>query len=425
MANQLLNPKRKRQGAKGTFPVPRDFSPEGKRFAQHIIDNIQQLTGEKGNVLDKAVTFNDLIAAGLAKKNTVAVSSGSAGAGFLGTVDQGVDSASIPTGVTATGAFQNILVTFNRPLYAGHSHTEIWINSTDDFANKVFLGQTSSTVFNHQVGNGVTRYYWVRHVNKNGVAGSFQDDNGVVANTATIGTTDISDLAVTSAKIQNLAVDKLTGSFATFASTVTGNLDVTNLTGTFANLENVITGELSADSIKIDNVTIDTDGNGNLIIKSNGVDQGQLATKAAGAFKTFARGSVTIGASGEGGSYVEVISFGTTGGGNQSAFIAGEAGVYSAFYSGNLADPNENISGDDGADILMQIYSNTNSTMNTSKTMRLYAERGMGFTVATVFTAAKNESFQVRVFVKENNGLTANAFVDNNFLQVMRITKGQ
>ena len=97
MANQLLNPKRKRQGAKGTFPVPRDFSPEGKRFAQHIIDNIQQLTGEKGNVLDKAVTFNDLIAAGLAKENTVAVSSGSAGAGFLGTVDQGVDSASIPT----------------------------------------------------------------------------------------------------------------------------------------------------------------------------------------------------------------------------------------------------------------------------------------------------------------------------------------
>lgn len=343
----------------------------------------------------------------------------------MGTIDQGVDSASIPTGVTASGAFQNIVVSFNRPLYAGHSHTEVWVNNSDNFATKVFLGQTSSTIFNHRTGNGVTKYYWVRHVNKNGIAGSFQDDNGVFASTVTVGTTDITNLAVTSAKIQDLAVDKLTGSFATFASTVTGNLDVTNLTGTFANLENVVTGELSADSIKIDNVTIDTDGSGNLIIKSNGVNQGQLATKAAGAFKTFARGSVTIGASGEGGSYVEVISFGTSGGGNQSSFVAGEAGVYSAFYSGNLADPDENIAGDDGADILMQVYSNTNSTMNTSKTMRLYAERGMGFTVATVFTAAKDESFQVRVFVKENNGLTNNAFVDNNFLQVMRITKGQ
>ena len=150
-----------------------------------------------------------------------------------------------------------------------------------------------------------------------------------------------------------------------------------------------------------------------------------LQDKAAGAFAAFARDAVTIGDSGEGGSFIEVISFGTSGGGNQSAFVAGEAGTYSAFYSGNLVDADENITGDDGADILMQVFSDTNNAMNTSKTMRLYANRGMGFTVATVFTAAASESFQIRVFVKENNGLTANAFVDNNFLQVMRITKGQ
>lgn len=254
-----------------------------------------------------------------------------------------------------------------------------------------------------------------------GSVAPFIVNNGVVH----LDTARIQDASIASAKIGSLAVDKLSGSFATFANTVTGDLDVTNLTGTFANFESVITGTLSADSISIDNVTLDTDGNGNLIIKSGGVTVGELATKAAGAFATFTRGAVTVGSASEGGSYVEVISFGTSGGGGEPSFVAGEAGRYSAFYSANLADPDENITGDDGADILMQVFSNTNSSFAASKTMRLYANRGMGFTVATTFNAAANESFQIRVFVRENNGLTENAFVDNNFLQVMRITKGQ
>ena len=184
MANQLLNKKTKRPGARGTFPVPRDFSPEGKRFAQHIIDSLQQITGEKGNPLDKAVTFNDLINSGIVKNNLVLTSGGSASVGFTGGNDLDVDTPSIPTSVAASGAFQNITITYDRPTYAGHSHTEIWVNTTDTFGTKTFLGQTTSTIFSHQVGNGATRYYWVRHVNKNNVAGSFQDDNGVTASTS-------------------------------------------------------------------------------------------------------------------------------------------------------------------------------------------------------------------------------------------------
>ena len=99
MANELLNTKNKRTGTRGTFPVPKDFSPEGKRFAQHIIDNIQQITGEKGNPLDKAVTFNDLINAGIAKRNFVLTSGGSAAAGFVGG-DDTADTPSIPTNVS-------------------------------------------------------------------------------------------------------------------------------------------------------------------------------------------------------------------------------------------------------------------------------------------------------------------------------------
>ena len=61
MAKKLLATKNVRKGTKGSFVVPRDFTPEAKRFAQSVNDTLQQLTGEKGNFLDKAVTFQGIV----------------------------------------------------------------------------------------------------------------------------------------------------------------------------------------------------------------------------------------------------------------------------------------------------------------------------------------------------------------------------
>ena len=52
MANEYLKKKKKNQTARGSFPIPRDFSLEGKRFAQSVQETLQQLKGEKGNILD-------------------------------------------------------------------------------------------------------------------------------------------------------------------------------------------------------------------------------------------------------------------------------------------------------------------------------------------------------------------------------------
>lgn len=214
MSNQLLNTKNIRKGAKGSFAVPRDFSPEGKRFAQAIVDNIQQLTGEKGNSLDKAVTFNDLVNAGIAKKQFVLTDGGS---NFvIGPGDnQGVDTPTAPTGASASGAFQNILISWDYPSYVGHSHTEIFVSTTDDFASAEiskgrlspkFLGQTTASVFSHQVAAGSTRYYWIRHVNQNDFAGPTHGTSGLQASTALIDTALIQDNLITAAKIVDGAV---------------------------------------------------------------------------------------------------------------------------------------------------------------------------------------------------------------------------
>ena len=65
----------------------------------------------------------------------------------------------------------------------------------------------------------------------------------------------------------------ITGAITATSGTFTGDIVANNLNISSA----TVTGTLNANNIQIDNVTIDTDGSGNLIIKSGGVDTTQLA----------------------------------------------------------------------------------------------------------------------------------------------------
>ena len=192
MAENFLKTNSKRKGARGSFNIPRDFSNEGKRFAQALVDQVQQLSGEKGSFLDKAVTFNDLIDSGIAKKNFTL---GSGGSDFIIGPGEtpGQDFPTAPTGGSASGAFQHIVISWDYPTYIGHSHTEIFVHDSDNFAeaeidkgrlSPKFLAQTTAAVFSHQVGNGANKYYWIRHVNQNGLAGPVHSTTGLNATTA-------------------------------------------------------------------------------------------------------------------------------------------------------------------------------------------------------------------------------------------------
>ncbi len=254
------------------------------------------------------------------------------------------------------------------------------------------------------------------------------DSNGIYLGNATFSS---APFRVTPAGA--LTADSATLTNATVSGTVTAsaiNLDTATITGT-----------LDADKLQIDDVTIDTDGSGNLIIKSAGVSATQLGTRAAGSFKAFTTGPITIGnpsssSDQEGAApFIEVISFGTDGSNsslsiaaqytNQGSFSAGEAGVYSVQYSGVLIDSTQDFAGDDAVELLLQVFNNRTSNTDESKQYTITAKRALGFSVATTFTATQaDETYQIRVFAKDRNGLTDNAVIDSNFLQVMRITKG-
>tara|TARA_A100001015_G_scaffold231526_1_gene262144 strand:+ start:766 stop:2952 length:2187 start_codon:yes stop_codon:yes gene_type:complete len=264
VANNLLQKKLIRKGAKGSFNVPRDFSAEGKRFAQSVVDNLQQLTGEKGDDLDRAVTFNDLINAGIAKKQFILTGGGS---NFvIGKGDEeGVETPTAPTGSSANGAFQNILISWDYPSYSGHSHTEIFVHSADNFAqveidkgrlSPKFLGQTTASVFSHQVGNGANKYYWIRHVNRNDVAGPAQSTNGLNATTA-------ADVGAMMALL-NEQLQDLPGFTAL-------NTLINNSTGTAATVirsTSAPTTRSDSSALQANDIWIDTDDNNQLYVRN-------------------------------------------------------------------------------------------------------------------------------------------------------------
>ena len=264
MANNLLKKKIIRKGTRGSFNVPRDFSPEGKRFAQSVVDNLQQLTGEKGDDLDRAVTFNDLINAGIAKKQFILTGGGSNVTIGKGDED-GVETPTTPTGASASGAFQNILISWDYPSYAGHSHTEIFVHSADNFAeveidkgrlSPKFLGQTTASVFSHQVGNGANKYYWIRHVNRNDEVGPTQSTTGLNATTAT----DIGAMMT----LLNEQLQDLPG----FAAL---NTLINNSAGTAATIirsTSAPTTRSDGSALQANDIWVDTDDNNQLYVRN-------------------------------------------------------------------------------------------------------------------------------------------------------------
>jgi len=75
---------------------------------------------------------------------------------------------------------------------------------------------------------------------------------------------------------------------ATFGVDINGSIDATNFATyiKYLNADVITAGSLNANRIKIDDVTLDTDGSGNLIIKGGGVDTAQLKVESVNVVKT-------------------------------------------------------------------------------------------------------------------------------------------
>lgn len=147
-------------------------------------ENVELLTGQRGDRLDKAVTFRELAALGLSTLRP--------GAGGVYVPGKNPDLfppgqmefPHAPVNVIANGAFHTVLVEWDPPQYRGHAHAEIWRAESDNQASASLVGTSSANLFSDAIGKGATFYYWVRFINGKDDRGPFQGMQGVEAETS-------------------------------------------------------------------------------------------------------------------------------------------------------------------------------------------------------------------------------------------------
>src|SRR5574343_14779 len=161
-----------------------------------VAENIELLTGQRGNKLDKAITYRELADIGLITLRKAANNalSPSVTPGVL--PDESIERPVAPTGVIANGAFHTILVEWDLPAYKGHAHAEVWRAEEDNRAKAVKVGTSAANMYSDAIGKGASVYYWVRFVNKSDIQGPFHGVTG--------------DHAVTSRDVQDI-LDELEG----------------------------------------------------------------------------------------------------------------------------------------------------------------------------------------------------------------------
>ena len=273
--------------------IPRDL--------RSFLDRVRELLSGTGP--ERVVRAKDLISAGIA-------TSGPAGTLIPGPPKVGPPS--IPLNVSASGAIATIIITWDPPTYSGHAYAEIWTAPTNDINTAVLLAQSNSDIFSDAVGASVSRYYWVRFVNVDGLIGKFNSTAGTLGQTgddpdylmevlsdaygttslapffqidsptvingvtipagtyikqaiiadATISRAKIQDLAVDNAKIDNLNATKINAGFLSADRIQAGSIDASKISFTVVSTSNVV-GAINASSegIRISGARIQIDGN--------------------------------------------------------------------------------------------------------------------------------------------------------------------
>jgi hypothetical protein len=234
---------------KGNMPVPQGWAGQDRRFGETIKNNLDVLSGFSGNPLDKAVTMRDLLDSGIARlASGYSIFSGDSREIAPSTFFPNLDIPPAPTNLAANGAFQNILLTWYLKSFSGLAYQEVFRHTSDSIADATLIGTVSgfNGVYSDSVGNGASFYYWVRAVNRNGVAGPFNSSQG------TLGVTQpdiayllslLTDQITSSQLAQSLATPialitpldgKVSGieTFLGYTSTYSGDSILTRLGGT-------------------------------------------------------------------------------------------------------------------------------------------------------------------------------------------------
>ena len=91
-----------------------------------------------------------------------------------------------PTGLSLTGAFSSIGLFWNTPIYdyQGHAFTRVYRSTSDNLRLAIVLAETPGNTYSDQGhGGGASFYYWIKHVNRDGLEGPANSCDGTLGET--------------------------------------------------------------------------------------------------------------------------------------------------------------------------------------------------------------------------------------------------
>lgn len=160
-----------------------DTSPAGiRQWARQVQQSLGLVTGDTSRtseaLLDKAVTFRDLIEQGFALEAPAG-----SGAIVLPGTDEGSFSTippPAPLGFNVARLPYNTRLTWTAPTYPNHLLTEIWRNSVDNLTTAEMVGAAGTGVSIWEDGylTGNTWFYWIRFRSTALIAGAFNAISG-------------------------------------------------------------------------------------------------------------------------------------------------------------------------------------------------------------------------------------------------------
>ena len=219
---------------KSIMAVPVKWGQQERLFGETVKEGLDVLLGHRGSPFQRAVTFQDLLDTNvlkLAPNVKPSIAGGNPSDFEVPSEDANIQLPPAPTGLSASGAFQNIILTWDLKTYVGHAFVEIHRHTSDSISDATLLARISgfTGVYADAVGTNANYYYWVRAVNVNDDIGPFNSSTGVNGTTqpdVAVILDLLEDQITTSELGTSLAtqisdIDSLTGNLETF----TGYLD--------------------------------------------------------------------------------------------------------------------------------------------------------------------------------------------------------
>tara|TARA_R110002096_G_scaffold664_1_gene3904 strand:- start:345 stop:2876 length:2532 start_codon:yes stop_codon:yes gene_type:complete len=229
MANRLDTP---------SIPTELANEESQSQFSEAVKECVEVLEGKRGDGMDRALTPRDLAGLGMITVSEAATISGGSssgvGIGVPPAIIIEVEFPTTPVGLTASGAFTGILLTWTKPTFQGYAHTEIWRYDANSLASAVQIATSSFNVYSDPVEPDSSFYYWIRFVNTNDQKGDYNQTSGTLGETVKV-------------------VSKLIGAITQshFQSTLSTEIDAIAINGTSISTEvtnriAAITGEAAA-----------------------------------------------------------------------------------------------------------------------------------------------------------------------------------